>query len=239
MKRSLLVVLCSIIVGAQLQAVVPAGYAEFLHSEKPIAWTYDFVKDHATTIDIEALIAQLDGTVDRKIRWYATLTLAVLGECHGHLIAPYLSRWGEQVSFVNTDKIFPEYTAPDGSHFINLQEIGTEGGLGYFKQPALTLGRACKTITVMKDGKAINVEETWVILAGSGELALRNKIVEGQEHVDWNVISLVPGKVVHIPFGVPFQFRSGKDGFLAHDLTLPPWPGAQAADNTVEGLWTV
>lgn len=239
MKNSWLVALSPIIVGAQLQAMVPAGYTEFLRTEKPIAWIYDFVKDHALSIDVEALIAQLDGSVDRKIRWYATLTLAVLGECHGHLIAPYLSRWAAQVSCVNSDKTFPEYTAPDGSHFMDLASLSSEGGIGYFRQPVLTTSKACKHVTVMKDGVAINVEEIWVILAGSGELALRNKVVAGQERADWSVIPLVPGAVVRIPFGVPFQFRSGTDGFLAHDLSWPPWPGAQAADNTVEGLWKV
>lgn len=226
----------------------PTGY-ECLRSEKPISATYAFCRAHAgdKTAFIEQLLANLNHSADRSNRWYATLALAVLGELYPEAMKPYLLRWAAQIQQIkdgcvvypiNGDHTFPEYPAPDGSHFVNLQEIGTEGGLGYFSQPAFATGKACTHVAVLKqDETEIKVDEIWVVLAGDGALALRNKIVAGQEHKDWNIITLQPGVVIKIPFGTPFQFRAGAHGFLVHDMTLPPWPGPQAADNTVEAYW--
>lgn len=248
MKRVFMLCLALPISGMVHAMTESVGY-ECLRAEKPISATYAFWRAHTgdKRVAIEQLIENLDHTVDRAGRWHATLALAIVGELYPESMKPHLSRWADKVQQVkgdlieypvNADHIFPEYPAPDGSHFVNLQEIGTEGGLGYFSQPADAIGKACVHVAVLKqDGTVIKVDEIWVVLAGSGELALRNKVVADQEQKGWTVETLQPGKVITIPFGTPFQFRAGKDGFLVHDMTLPPWPGSQAADNTVEGYW--
>ena len=239
MKNIIVATCAMILIGSQLMAENCPGYAECMQSGAPIAHTYDFVKRTVDTIDIAQLIANLDATEDRGHRWYATLALAVIAECFPERIAPYLSLWADKIKNINPDKVFPEYSAPDVSHFIELGPMSPEGGLGYFDQPALTVGKACTHVLVIKDGKEIKIEETCIVMRGSGELALRNKVVAGTDTLDWSIIPLLPGTVFKIPFGTHFQFRGGENGFLAHDVCTPPWPGAQAADNTVEGYWKI
>lgn len=237
MKRLLMLCLALPISGI-LHAIEPIGY-ECLRAEKPISATYDFFKAYAgdKQVVIEQLLTNLDHTIDRINRQYATLALAILGELNPDMMMPYLPRWVDKVTQINDDHTFPEYRSPDQAYFLELPAVGTEGNLGYFRLPPSTIGKACKHVPVIKDGRTIKVEETWFVLAGSGQVALRNKVVAGQEQKEWTITPIQQGSVVRIPFGTPFQFRSGSDGFLIHDICLPPWPGPQAADDTVEACW--
>lgn len=221
--------LCApMLIGTQLWA---------MQLDTPIGFTAEFVKNNAAAFNVDQLVANLDVTASKDQRWYATLALALLGESCPEIMAPYLSKWAEKIKNINADHVFPSYISPDEADFIELGAKSFDGGTGYFRQPAFAVGRAVKHVLVIKDCKEIKVEEVWVVIAGSGELALRNKVIVGADQPDWNVELLFPGVVVKIPFGTAFQFRAGENGFLIHCLVTPPWPGAQAADNTVEGYW--
>lgn len=240
MKHNLMLIGIVTILMGQLSATPLVGCAECLNCEKPVSWAYENIAHDVKKIDIEQLLASLDIGSSRAERWYASLMLGVLGELCPTNMAPYLSQWTDKVATFNRDNTFFECPAADGSHFIVLAAMGSQASQGYVIQPANRISTACRHIIFTKDDedRDLGINETWVILAGSGQFALRNKVVDGQAEFGWNVIDLQPGVVVRIPCGISFQFRADEQGFVAHDLTLPPWPAdKKAIDDTVEGYW--
>jgi mannose-6-phosphate isomerase-like protein (cupin superfamily) len=110
--------------------------------------------------------------------------------------------------------------APDGSDVRVL--LGLAGGsMAHF---TLAPGEISTAVTHR------TVEEIWLFLAGRGELWRRQEDRE-------EVVTVEPGVCVTIPLGTHFQFRSlGDAALVAVGVTMPPWPGDQAAV-TVTGPW--
>ncbi len=70
------------------------------------------------------------------------------------------------------------------------------------------------------------VDELWYVVAGRGELWRR---CQGQERI----VPLEKGVCVSISAGVAFQFRAiGDEPLEIVAVTLPPWPGAEEAQQT-------
>jgi mannose-6-phosphate isomerase-like protein (cupin superfamily) len=68
-----------------------------------------------------------------------------------------------------------------------------------------------------------DIEEIWYVLGGGGVLSRRRR--DGEPAQD----PLAVGTCVDIPKGVTFQFRAGNAGLRMLLLTMPKWPGDDAA----------
>ncbi len=112
------------------------------------------------------------------------------------------------------------HAAPDGSDARVL--LGFErGGMAHC---ALAPG-AVSTATTHR-----TAEEIWFFLGGRGEMWRR----QGDNEA---VVPVEPGDCLTIPLGTHFQFRSfGDEPLAAIAVTMPPWPGADAAVE-VTGKW--
>ena len=114
----------------------------------------------------------------------------------------------------------PFALAPDGSEIRPLVQVAN-GSMVHCTLRADQVSRAVRHTTL---------EEVWVCTAGRGQLwrAL------GDVH---ETVDLTPGVAVSIPAGVSFQFRAtGSDPLELVITTMPPWPGAHAAE-PVDGAW--
>jgi mannose-6-phosphate isomerase-like protein (cupin superfamily) len=110
--------------------------------------------------------------------------------------------------------------APDGSE-VRLLASSARGSMAHFRLPpgAVSLAVAHRT-----------VEELWFILAGEGEIWLKDGAVE-------RVLPLSAGQSFAIPVGAHFQFRCLGDAPLdIVGVTMPPWPGMEEA-YAVAGKW--
>jgi mannose-6-phosphate isomerase-like protein (cupin superfamily) len=78
---------------------------------------------------------------------------------------------------------------------------------------------------------AVDVEEIWFFLEGSGVFWLK---VDNTEHF----FDFGPGTSIYVPQGASLQVRNDTDAqVLAHVTTMPPWPGQSAARLT-RGPWS-
>ena len=109
----------------------------------------------------------------------------------------------------------PDTIAPDGS-LIGLLATGERGSMVHCTLPPGAVTRAVRHRSV---------EEVWLVLGGTGVLAL------GDER-----LSLRRGVSVVIPPRTPFQFRAGWRGLELVIVTMPPWPGADEAE-PAPGPW--
>jgi mannose-6-phosphate isomerase-like protein (cupin superfamily) len=109
----------------------------------------------------------------------------------------------------------PDTIAPDGS-LIGLLAAGERGSMVHCTLPPAAVTRAVHHRSV---------EEVWLVLAGTGVLAL------GDER-----LSLRRGVSVVIPPRTSFQFRAGWRGLELVIVTMPPWPGGDEAQSTT-GPW--
>jgi mannose-6-phosphate isomerase-like protein (cupin superfamily) len=110
--------------------------------------------------------------------------------------------------------------APDGSE-IRLLSAGDQGSMCHCTLPPGTVSQAVAHQTV---------EELWYFVRGKGQvwrsLGAREEILDVEE--GWSLC---------IPTGARFQFKNTGDEPLEFVLvTMPPWPGAQAA-TAVPGYW--
>ena len=84
--------------------------------------------------------------------------------------------------------------------------------------------------TTTHDVHHLTVEESWVCVAGEGELWRMSD--DGE-----SVLSLTEGITCEIPLGTTFQFRAKGDSPLEIVITTtPPWPGDHEAVR-VHGKW--
>lgn len=110
--------------------------------------------------------------------------------------------------------------APDGSDVRVLLGLAG-GGMAHFELGAGKISQAVSHRTV---------EEIWYVVAGCGEMWLK----QGQHE---EIITLEPGVCLTIPLGTHFQFRaSAGTSMSAVAITMPPWPGEGEAVS-VEGRW--
>jgi mannose-6-phosphate isomerase-like protein (cupin superfamily) len=109
----------------------------------------------------------------------------------------------------------PDTIAPDGS-LIGLLATGERGSMVHCTLPPEAVTRAVRHRSV---------EEAWLVLGGTGVLAL------GDER-----LPLRHGVSVVIPPRTPFQFRAGLRGLELVIVTMPPWPGADEAEPAA-GPW--
>lgn len=78
----------------------------------------------------------------------------------------------------------------------------------------------------------LTVEEVWYITGGRGQ-------VWRKQDGDEEVVDVVPGTALTIPFGAHFQFRTiGEEPLQFVMCTMPPWPGAHEAVR-VPDYWPV
>jgi len=114
----------------------------------------------------------------------------------------------------------PTEIAPDGSAVRVL--LGLSGGtMALFELSAAHTSRAMRHRTV---------EETWLVLSGSGELW---RSQGGREEI----VALEPGVCVTLPLGTQFQFRASDTEALTFvAMTIPRWPGDEEAE-PVRGPW--
>ena len=110
--------------------------------------------------------------------------------------------------------------APDGSE-VRLLANSPLGSMAHFK---LHVGQVSQAVAHR------SVEELWYIVAGQGQMWLRNSEQE-------NIIMLSFGVSFAIPVGCHFQFRcDGSNALQAVGVTMPPWPGMDEA-YAVPGRW--
>jgi mannose-6-phosphate isomerase-like protein (cupin superfamily) len=109
----------------------------------------------------------------------------------------------------------PDTIAPDGS-LIGLLAAGDRGSMVHCTLPPGMVTRAVRHRIV---------EELWLVLAGTGVLAL-----------DDERLPLRRGVSVVIPPRTAFQFRAGWRGLELVIVTMPPWPGADEAE-PAPGPW--
>ena len=110
--------------------------------------------------------------------------------------------------------------APDGSE---IRELVRSAGAS-LAHCTLRAGAVSRAI------KHRSVEEFWYVVSGSAEIWLNSGAQRELQDAG-------PGFSLHIPPGVPFQFRTtGNEPFIFLIATVPPWPGNEEA-TLVEGAW--
>ena len=106
--------------------------------------------------------------------------------------------------------------APDGSLVRPLLRCAG-GSMAHF-----TLESGKTTVPVVHK----TVDELWYVIAGRGELW---RMCEGEE----SIFPLSSGVCLSILAGTAFQFRAvGAEALEIVAVTLPPWPGADEAQQT-------
>lgn len=113
--------------------------------------------------------------------------------------------------------------APDGSEIRYLaggEELATRSSL---VEVRLSAGQVTGAISHR------TVEETWHIVAGSGE------VWRSLSEVGSQVDRVAPGDTLVIPTGCAFQFSAGPDGLRFLCFTSPPWPGVGDVVALAEG----
>lgn len=116
--------------------------------------------------------------------------------------------------------LHPDAIAPDGSE-VRILCAASRGSMALFTLPS---GMVSKAVAHR------SVEEIWYITRGSGRMWRRDATRE-------EIVAIGPGMSLAIPAGTRFQFRAdGDEAITAMGVTMPPWPGADEAEN-VEGIW--
>jgi mannose-6-phosphate isomerase-like protein (cupin superfamily) len=116
----------------------------------------------------------------------------------------------------------PDVIAPDGSEIRLLKASGEESSMVHALLHPGTTTHAVYHLTV---------EESWVCVAGEGELWRKDA---GSE----SVIGLHSGIECEIPLGTTFQFRAtGEKPLEIVITTTPPWPGDHEAVRA-KGKWS-
>jgi mannose-6-phosphate isomerase-like protein (cupin superfamily) len=114
----------------------------------------------------------------------------------------------------------PDVMAPDGSE-VRILAATARGSMAQFTLPP---GAVSKAVAHR------NVEEVWLVIAGTGRMW--RKLGAAEE-----TVALAPGVSIAIPAGAHFQFRNDGEGPLdCVGVTMPPWPGMDEA-YAVQGVW--
>jgi mannose-6-phosphate isomerase-like protein (cupin superfamily) len=118
----------------------------------------------------------------------------------------------------------PDAIAPDGSEIYFLVGDAQRASLVEVGLGAGEISRPVRHRTV---------EEIWYVLAGSGEMWLKDP-----DSGDTATPPIGPGSTVLIRTGNHFQFRSSGPGELRIlCYTSPPWPGPDEAVVVEKGAW--
>jgi mannose-6-phosphate isomerase-like protein (cupin superfamily) len=118
----------------------------------------------------------------------------------------------------------PDAIAPDGSE---IYVIVGDADRASLVEVVLAAGEISRPI------RHRTVEEIWHVLAGSGEMWLKDA-----DSGDTTTHKIGPGSTVLIRTGYHFQFRSsGSGGLRILCYTSPPWPGPDEAVDVEAGAW--
>ena len=110
--------------------------------------------------------------------------------------------------------------APDGSE-VRILCSGARGSMAHFSLPSGQVSRAVAHHSI---------EEVWYFLSGRGRFWR-------QQGTDEEIIEVSEGVSITIPPGTHFQFRNdGAEALTAVGVSMPPWPGEDAA-YPVAGVW--